>query len=183
MPDERRQERYFYTHADEESGMRSTKLLYEAVIENDPDCNAYATFGSNFLEGEPTPYQTKNSYFGQVDTAGFPKDTYYIYRAEWTDYKTDPMVHIFPYWDFNEDQIIDVMAASNAPVIELFFNGISQGKFNIDHKHGKEIAFVEVNVLDADGNYVANDNNRVRAEVSGAARLVGLDNGDSMDYD
>lgn len=197
MPDERRQERYFDTHADEESGMRSTKLLYEAVIENDPDCNAYATFGFNFLEGEPTPYQTKNSYFGQVDTAGFPKDTYYIYRAEWTDYKTDPMVHIFPYWDFNEDQIIDVRAASNAPVIELFFNGISQGKFNIDHKHGKELlghwripyakdridavaydengedmAFVEVNVLDADGNYVANDNNRVRVEVSGAARLV-----------
>lgn len=87
MPDERRQERYFDTHADEESGMRSTKLLYEAVIENNPDCNAYATFGSNFLEGEPTPYQTKNSY------------------------------------------------------------------------------------------------NRVRVEVSGAARLAGLDNGDSMDYD
>ena len=35
--------------------------------------------------GEPTPYQTKNSYFGQIDTAGFEKDTYYIYQAEWTD--------------------------------------------------------------------------------------------------
>lgn len=45
------------------------------------------------------------------------------------------------------------------------------------------MAFVEVNVLDADGNYVANANNRVRVEVSGAARLVGLDNGDSTDYD
>ena len=31
--------------------------------------------------GEPTPYWTKNSYFGHIDTAGFPKDTYYAYRA------------------------------------------------------------------------------------------------------
>ena len=28
--------------------------------------------------GEPTPYHTRNSYFGQVDTAGFPKDAYYV---------------------------------------------------------------------------------------------------------
>lgn len=37
--------------------------------------------------GEPTPYHTKNSYFGQLDTATFPKDSYYIYQAAWTDYK------------------------------------------------------------------------------------------------
>ena len=54
--------------------------------------------------GEPTPYFTKNSYFGQVDTAGFCKDSYYLYQAEWTYYKEAPMVHIFPYWDFNEGQ-------------------------------------------------------------------------------
>ncbi|WP_246599488.1 glycoside hydrolase family 2 TIM barrel-domain containing protein [Clostridium lacusfryxellense] len=29
--------------------------------------------------GEPTPYHTKNSYFGQIDTATFKKDSYYIY--------------------------------------------------------------------------------------------------------
>src|SRR5690606_1337385 len=26
--------------------------------------------------GEPTPYHTKNSYFGQIDTAGFRKDSF-----------------------------------------------------------------------------------------------------------
>ncbi|MBQ9539189.1 MAG: glycoside hydrolase family 2, partial [Treponema sp.] len=51
--------------------------------------------------GEPTPYQTKNSYFGQVDTAGFAKDTFYVYKAGWTDYKKEPFVRISPYWDFN----------------------------------------------------------------------------------
>lgn len=44
--------------------------------------------------GEPTPYSTKNSYFGQYDTAGFPKDSAYVFRAEWTDYKKAPFVHI-----------------------------------------------------------------------------------------
>jgi len=37
------------------------------------------------------------------------------------------MVHIFPYWDFNEGQRIDVRVCSNAPIVELFFNGKSQG--------------------------------------------------------
>ena len=28
-------------------------------------------------------FHTKNSHFGHVDTAGFKKDTYYAYKAEW----------------------------------------------------------------------------------------------------
>ena len=38
--------------------------------------------------GEPTPYQSRNSFFGQIDTAGFPKDAYYFYQSVWTDAKT-----------------------------------------------------------------------------------------------
>lgn len=57
--------------------------------------------GAVLIIRDLTPYFTKNSYFGQVDTAGFPKDSYYHYMAEWTDYKTNPMVHLLPYWDFN----------------------------------------------------------------------------------
>ena len=87
--------------------------------------------------GEPTPYHTRNSYFGQIDTAGFPKDTYYVYRSAWTDYKKEPFVHIFPYWDWNEGQSVDVRVASNAPAVELFVNGRSMGIQNIDHAHGK----------------------------------------------
>lgn len=88
--------------------------------------------------GEPTPYHTKNSYFGQIDTAGFPKDAYYIYKAEWTDVKTSPMVHLFPYWDFNGGQQIDVRVCSNANVVELFVNGRSYGKRILNHEHGTE---------------------------------------------
>lgn len=89
--------------------------------------------------GEPTPYQTKNSYFGQIDTAGFPKDTYYIYKAEWTDVSKEPFVHVFPYWDFNDGQTVDVRIATNCAMAELFVNGVSLGKRLIDHQHGKEL--------------------------------------------
>lgn len=86
--------------------------------------------------GEPTPYHTKNSYFGQVDTAGFPKDAYYVWQSAWTDYRKTPMIHIFPYWDFNEGQSIDIRVCSNAPFVELFCNGKSCGRQQLTHEKG-----------------------------------------------
>ncbi len=89
--------------------------------------------------GEPTPYHTRNSYFGQIDTAGFKKDSFYIYKSAWTDCRKEPFVHVFPYWDYNEGQIIDVRVASNAPWVELFVNGKSLGRQKIDHAFGKTL--------------------------------------------
>lgn len=89
--------------------------------------------------GEPTPYHTRNSYFGQIDTAGFPKDSYYIYQSAWTDVQNAPMVHVFPYWDFNPGQLVDVRVASNAPIVELLVNGVSQGEYHIDHENGTQL--------------------------------------------
>lgn len=129
--------------------------------------------------GEPTPYQTKNSYFGQIDTAGFEKDTYYIYQAEWTDYRRTPMVHIFPYWDFSEGEEIDVRIASNAPQVELFVNGTSYGKYDIDHKHGKQLlahykvkyvpGTIEAVAYDENGAVIARES---RKSFSDASELV-----------
>jgi len=82
--------------------------------------------GQDYI-GEPTPYHTKNSYLGHIDTAGFPKDSYYLFQAAWTNYKENPMIHLFPYWDFSPSQMIDVRICSNAPRLELFLNGESQG--------------------------------------------------------
>ncbi|MCM1307518.1 MAG: DUF4982 domain-containing protein [Butyrivibrio sp.] len=218
-------------------GAKNTEFCIITERDTEYSAGQFLWTGFDYI-GEPTPYSTKNSYFGQVDTAGFKKDSFYIYQAEWTDYKKNPMVHIFPYWDFNEGQPVDVRVTSNAPQVELFFNGESQGKFDIDHAHGKELVghwvlpysrgrldavaydekgniiardteesfgdaaslvlkpdqktafangrdlvFVEINVLDAEGRRVKNANNRVNVEVEGAGRLVGLDNGDSTDYD
>ncbi|MDE7060342.1 MAG: DUF4982 domain-containing protein, partial [Lachnospiraceae bacterium] len=52
--------------------------------------------------------------------------------------KKNPMVHLFPYWDFNIGQPIDVLVCSNAPMVELFFNGKSLGKRALDHKNGRD---------------------------------------------
>lgn len=212
---------------------------YTIITHRDRDfCfGQYLWSGFDYL-GEPTPYFTKNSYFGQVDTAGFKKDTYYMYQSAWTDYKTNPMVHLLPYWDFNEGQLIDVRIFSNAPKVELLYQGESQGVVDIDHEHGttlsgnwqipyapgcitaiaydengmeiareeqhsfgdpasirltpdketlhadgEDLIFVTIDTLDSDGYPVANGRSRMNVSVTGAGRLIGLDNGDSSDFD
>ncbi|MCK9399453.1 MAG: DUF4982 domain-containing protein [Bacteroidales bacterium] len=81
--------------------------------------------GFDYL-GEPTPYQwpSRSSYFGLIDLAGFPKDSYFMYQSEWTD---KPVLHIFPHWNWIKGQTIDVWAYTNFDEVELFINGKSQG--------------------------------------------------------
>ncbi|MCC8104016.1 MAG: DUF4982 domain-containing protein [Clostridiales bacterium] len=117
-------------------GAKSHEDCIAAEWEHPYSCGQFLWSGFDYI-GEPTPYHTKNSYFGQVDTAGFPKDSYYCYQAAWTDYRKKPMVHLFPYWDYNEGQEIDVRVYSNAPVVELFLNGESQGKRILYDSEGK----------------------------------------------
>ena len=195
--------------------------------------------GIDYL-GEPTPYHTKNSYFGQADTACFPKDSYYVWQAAWTDPAERPVLHIFPYWDHNPGQLIDVRAASNAAEVELFLNGKSCGRQRLNRDPGSgshiladyripfeegellalgydeagkciaresrhsfgnskrillepertripcgtgEILFLVIRTEDQDGYPVDNACDRVLVTVTGAGKLIGLDNGDSTDFD
>ena len=96
------------------------------VKNNDYVSGLYIWTGFDYL-GEPTPYwfPARSSYFGVIDLAGFPKDAYYFYQSEWTD---DPMLHVFPHWNWEEGQEIDIWAYyNNADEAELFLNGESQG--------------------------------------------------------
>jgi beta-galactosidase len=81
--------------------------------------------GFDYL-GEPTPYSwpARSSYFGIVDLAGFPKDAYYMYQSEWT---TTPVLHIFPHWNWQKGDTVDVCAYFNSDEVELFLNGKSLG--------------------------------------------------------
>ncbi len=86
--------------------------------------------------GEPTPYTVfpvKTSFFGAVDTAGFPKDGFYLFKSQWT---TAPMVHILPmnWTDYRPGQVVQVRAYANVPTVELFLNGVSLGSRSFHQK-------------------------------------------------
>jgi beta-galactosidase len=76
--------------------------------------------------GEPTPYSwpARSSYFGIIDLAGFPKDTYFMYQSEWTN---KPVLHIYPHWNWKPGEPVDVWAYFNGDEVELFLNGKSLG--------------------------------------------------------
>ena len=94
--------------------------------------------------GEPTPWHNqdntpvKSSYFGIIDTAGLPKNDFYLYRSEWYSAKEKPTVRIMPHWNWTEETLkernmlvngkVPVRTFSNAASVELFLNNESLGK-------------------------------------------------------
>lgn len=70
---------------------------------------------------------SRSSYFGIIDLAGFPKDTYYLYQSHWA-----PEVkgaHLLPHWNWpgREGEKTPVMCFTSGDEAELFLNGKSQG--------------------------------------------------------
>ncbi len=102
-------------------GARSVEACIKADRDTPFSLGQFIWAGQDYI-GEPTPYHTKNSYLGHIDTAGFPKDSYYLFQAAWTDYRNKPMVHVYPYWDFSPGQMVDVRVCSNAPRVALFLD-------------------------------------------------------------
>jgi len=98
---------------------------WRIVKKHDFVSGMYIWTGFDYI-GEPTPYgwPSRSSYFGIVDLAGFPKDAYYMYQGEWTDI---PVLHVFPHWNWNEGDSIDVWAYTNCEEVELLLNGKSLG--------------------------------------------------------
>lgn len=86
--------------------------------------------------GEPTPWNgtgvgdsgrgaiPNSSYFGIVETTGFPKDTYYLYRSQWK--QDDTTLHLVTAWDsnnmINNNGKTPVWVYSNAPIVKLYRN-------------------------------------------------------------
>jgi beta-galactosidase len=96
--------------------------------------------GFDYL-GEPTPYQggngksaqpsgalARSSYFGIVDLAGLPKDSYYLYRSHWRP--DDTTVYLAPHWNWegHEGEAVPVYVYTNGDEAELFLNGRSLGR-------------------------------------------------------
>ncbi|MBQ8856520.1 MAG: DUF4982 domain-containing protein [Lachnospiraceae bacterium] len=102
------------------------------------DCVAgeFVWTGFDYL-GEPTPWNgtgsgdsgrgaiPNSSYFGIVETTGFEKDSYYLYRSQWN--KEETTVHLVTAWDSDNYMVsggtTPVWLYSNAPKVELYLNG------------------------------------------------------------
>lgn len=187
--------------------------------------------------GEPTPYgwPSKSSYFGAIDTAGFPKDIFYFYQSHW-NWDGPTMVHIVPmdWTSWTAGASVTVFVYTNADSVELFLNGTSQGSKTMSQTTGHlqwsvnfasgtleakatkggqvvatdtvktagapaalvltadrtsiaadglDLSYVEVDVVDANGVLVPQASNAIDFSVSGAGRLAGVDNGNSIDHD
>ncbi len=105
--------------------------------------------GFDYL-GEPTPWNNpgvgvsggtwpapKHSYFGIVDIAGFPKDSYYFYQSQWNEKKHT--LHILPTWNKEEIMLdrnnnVEVVVYSDAPFIKLFLNDTLVGTATAEQK-------------------------------------------------
>jgi beta-galactosidase len=79
--------------------------------------------------GEPTPYyDSRSSYCGIIDLAGFKKDRFYLYQSHWRPEL--PMAHILPHWNWPErvGEITPVHVFTSGDEAELFLNGKSLGR-------------------------------------------------------
>ena len=102
------------------------------------DCVAgeFVWTGFDYI-GEPTPWNgvgtgsvsgggaiPNSSYFGIVETTGFEKDSYYLYRSQWN--KAETTVHLVTAWDSDNQYLTGgktpVWLYSNAPKVELWLN-------------------------------------------------------------
>jgi len=210
----------------------STHARTLRIVEQYPHiAGQYIWTGFDYL-GEPTPYwwPSRSSYFGLVDLAGFPKDSYYLYQSQWTH---RPMLHVFPHWNWQAGDTIDVWAYYNqADAVELFLNDRSLGRKSkgeamqvvwrvpfesgtikaISFKEatpvlvqerktagqpvairavpdrnrlkadGKDLSFVTVELVDADGNACPLATNLVRFSIEGEGFIAGSDNGNQNDH-
>lgn len=117
-------------------GNTAADAWYYTII-NDWFSGEYVWTGFDYI-GEPTPWNAylnanynyaypNSSYFGIIDTAGFGKDSSYLYNAFWD--KSETTLHLVPgTWNSSNLAVdssgyVDVAIYSNAPYVELLYNG------------------------------------------------------------
>lgn len=101
------------------------------------------------------------SQSGAIDLFLQKKDAFYQNKSHWTN---QPMVHVLPHWNFRgmEGVPIRVVAYTNCSRLEMFLNGRSMGRKEIEaYGHGEWTVLYEPGCIEVigynDGKAVASD--------------------------
>ncbi len=117
---------------------QTVEQAWPPVAERDWIAGGFVWSGFDY-KGEPRPFgwPVVNCHYGFMDLCGFPKDSYYYYKAWWTD---APVLHLFPHWNWpgREGEEIPVWVHSNCDEVELFLSGVSLGKQTVKPLHHLE---------------------------------------------
>lgn len=106
----------------------SAEKVFGSIARHPFVAGEFVWTGWDYL-GEPTPYyESRSSYCGIIDLAGFKKDRFYLYQSHWRPEL--PMVHILPHWNWPErvGEITPVHVFTSGDEAELFLNGKSLGR-------------------------------------------------------
>ncbi|HAL55336.1 MAG TPA: beta-galactosidase [Bacteroidetes bacterium] len=88
---------------------------------------AFKDFPTPLRPENPIPYVNQK---GLVDRAGNPKDAYYVFKSYWTTSPLFCYIESHTWLERNGPTGLkrDVKVFSNCPEVELFVNGVSQGR-------------------------------------------------------
>ena len=108
------------------SSYNSPEGSWQSVVERPYIAGSFIWTGFDY-KGEPSPFgwPCVSSKFGILDICGVPKDMSFYFKAWWGN---QPLVHLLPHWNWTTGQNIAVWCYGNTASVELFLNGVSQGK-------------------------------------------------------
>ena len=86
----------------------------------------FKDFSTPLRPQNPIPYVNQK---GVVQRDGTPKESYYVFQSYWSNL---PMLHIYGHtWPVRwgkPEETKEILVYSNCPEVELFVNGVSQGR-------------------------------------------------------
>ena len=140
VPNLSREEIFFdgsehYRSSYDNAGMRlNVRDTWKLTKRLDYLCGQFLWTGVDYY-GESCGWPQRKLESGILDLANFRKDHFYLYQSLWTRAQDSPMVHLLPHWThptMASGTCIPVVVYTNCPEAELYLNGCSLGRKQMD---------------------------------------------------
>jgi len=108
------------------SATLTNEWLWRYTVSRDFVAGDFLWTGIDYL-GE-CRWPSRGAPCGPIDTAGFPKDSYYYFRSIWNKEKIT--LHLLPHWNWKgqEGEFMQVVAYTNCDEVILYINGRKVGR-------------------------------------------------------